>query len=179
MRFSCCALIGQVDRRIARTRDSPSSATIARSRSGRNVTPYKEIKRTAIAKNSITGSPSIADRPGFQISLAQMEAQLNAARAWFYEMTEAIWNRCLAGDEVPQEQVAMLRIACTHIAKVGADVARRAFELSGTTGIFNQHPLSRLMLDAIVVGQHAFMNDSTWQSGGGMLVGKSPPPGYP
>jgi hypothetical protein len=30
-----------------------------------------------------------------------------------------------------------------------------------------------------VVGQHAFMNDSTWQSGGGVLVGKAPPSGYP
>jgi alkylation response protein AidB-like acyl-CoA dehydrogenase len=139
----------------------------------------EEIKRLALSKNSITGAPSIADRPGFQISLAQMEAQLNSARSWFYEMTEAVWEKCKSGNDIPVEDVAMLRIACTHIAKVGADVARRAFELSGTTGIFNTHPLSRLLLDALVVGQHAFMNDSTWQSGGGVLVGKAPPTGYP
>jgi hypothetical protein len=29
------------------------------------------------------------------------------------------------------------------------------------------------------VGQHAFMNDGTWQSGGAVLLGKTPPPGYP
>lgn len=139
----------------------------------------EEIKRLASSKNSITGAPSIADRPGFQIALAQVEAQLRSARAWFYEVTEAVWGKCTAGDEVTLEDAALLRIACTHIARTGADVARRAFELSGTTGIFNSHPLSRLLLDALVVGQHAFMNDSTWQSGGGMLVGKAAPPGYP
>lgn len=138
-----------------------------------------EVVRLATRKQSITGAPSMADRAGFQIALAQMEAQLGAARAWFYEVTEAAWERVVAGDELPAEQVARLRIACTHAARVGADVARRAFELSGTTGIFNSHPLSRHVQDAMVVAQHAFVNDGTWQAGGGVLLGKAPPPGYP
>lgn len=130
-------------------------------------------------KQSITGAPSMADRPGVQIALAQMEAQLNSARAWFYEETDRVWDLVQKGAEITQRDSAMLRIACTHLAKAGADVTRRAFELSGTTGIFNSHPLSRLLMDALVVAQHAFMNDGTWQSGGAVLLGKAPPPGYP
>ena len=130
-------------------------------------------------KQSITGAPSMADRPAVQIALAQMEAQLRSARAWFYEETERVWELAKAGAEITQRDCAMLRIASTQIAKTGADVTRRAFELSGTTGIFNAHPLSRLLMDALVVGQHAFMNDGTWQSGGAVLLGKTPPPGYP
>lgn len=137
-----------------------------------------EVVRLATRKQSITGAPSMADRAGFQIALAQMEAQLGAARAWFYETTETLWQRVLAGDDIPREDVVRVRIACTHAARTGADVARRAFELSGTTGIFNHHPLSRHVQDAMVVAQHAFMNDGTWQSGGGALLGKTPPPGY-
>ncbi len=130
-------------------------------------------------KQSITGAPTMADRPAVQTAVAQMEAQLNAARAWFYEETERTWEAAQAGGEISQRQAATLRIAATHIARTGADVTRRAFELSGTTGIFNTHPLSRLLMDALVVAQHAFLNDGTWQSGGAVLLGKTPPPGYP
>ncbi|MCJ8158709.1 acyl-CoA dehydrogenase family protein [Sphingomonas sp. LaA6.9] len=137
-----------------------------------------EVVRLATRKTSITGAPSMADRPGCQIALAQMEARLCAARAWFYEETEAMWSRVCEGREVTPADIARLRIASTHIAKTGADVTRRAFEMAGTTGIFNSHPLSRLLLDALVVAQHAFMNDATWQSGGAVLLGKTPPPGY-
>lgn len=138
-----------------------------------------EVVKLATRKNSITGAPSMADRPVFQTMLARMEAQLLSARAWFYEETAAIWDQVVRGDPVPLEQVARLRIASTNIARAGADVARHAFEAAGTTGIFNSHPLSRLLLDAMVVAQHAFMNDGTWQSGGAVLLGKTPPPGYP
>jgi alkylation response protein AidB-like acyl-CoA dehydrogenase len=130
-------------------------------------------------KQSITGAPSLSDRPNMQTSVAQMEAGLRSARAWFYEETERVWELAKCGAEITLRDSAMLRIASTNLAKVGADVTRRAFEMSGTTGIYNSHPLSRLLMDALVVAQHAFMNDGTWQSGGAVLLGKTPPPGYP
>jgi alkylation response protein AidB-like acyl-CoA dehydrogenase len=130
-------------------------------------------------KQSITGAPLMAERPGVQIALAQMEAQLCSARAWFYEETERVWALAASGAEITKLDAARLRLVSTHIAKTGADVTRRAFEMSGTTGIFNAHPLSRLLMDALVVAQQAFMNDGTWQSGGAALLGLNTPPGYP
>lgn len=138
-----------------------------------------EISALATRKNSITGAPSMADRPGFQIALAQMEAQLCSARAWFYEETEAVWAKVCAGEPVSLVDTARLRVASTHVAKTGADVTRRAFEMGGTTGIFNGHPLSRYLLDSLVVAQHAFLNDGTWQQGGNILIGNQAAPGYP
>lgn len=137
-----------------------------------------EIMRMG-SKQSITGAPTLADRPHVQRALGQMEAQLSSARAWFYEETDRVWAQVVAGDEVSVQDATRLRLASTHIAKTGADVTRRAFELSGTSGIFTNHPLSRLLMDALVVAQHAFMNDATWQSGGAALLGRTPPPGYP
>jgi len=133
----------------------------------------------ATKKNSITGAPSMADRPGFQIALAQMEARLRSARAWFYEETDRVWEKAVAGDEITKHDQGLLRLASTQAAKAGADVARRAFELAGTTGIFSGHPLQRYLNDATVVAQHAFINDGTWQSGGQSLLGLHTPPGYP
>ena len=138
-----------------------------------------EIVRLATRKNSITGAPSMSDRPHFQMAYSQMEAALGSARAWFYEITEMVWDKTVAGIELTQKDLAMIRIASTNAARVGADVTRRAFEMSGTTGIFNNHPLSRHVQDAMVVAQHAFLNDGTWQSGGSVLLGNGAPPGYP
>lgn len=138
-----------------------------------------EVVGIATRKNSITGAPSMADRPGFQIALAQIEAQLRSARAWFYEETDRVWEKAVAGDEITKHDQGLLRLASTQAAKAGADVARRAFELAGTTGIFSGHPLQRYLNDATVVAQHAFMNDGTWQSGGQSLLGLQTPPGYP
>ena len=56
-----------------------------------------EVVGIANKKNSITGAPSMADRPGFQIALAQMEAQLRSARAWFYEETDRVWHKAARG----------------------------------------------------------------------------------
>lgn len=138
-----------------------------------------EVVGIATAKNSITGAPSMANRPGFQIALAQMEAQLRSARAWFYEVTDMVWEKALSGAEITKHDQGLIRVASTHAAKTGADVARRAFELAGTTGIFTGHPLQRYLNDALVVAQHAFMNDGTWQAGGQALLGLETPPGYP
>ena len=121
----------------------------------------------------------MSERPAFQIALAQMEAQLRSARSWFYEVTDEVWAKAVTGDEITKHDQGLLRLVSTQAAKAGADVARRAFELAGTTGIFAGHPLQRYLNDATVVAQHAFMNDGTWQSGGQSLLGLRTPPGYP
>ncbi len=138
-----------------------------------------EIVALATRKNSITGAPMMSDRPNFQTSLAQMEAELGSARAWFYETTEKIWETVNSGKEVDRQDAIMARIASTNAAKAGANVARRAFEMSGTTGIFNTSPLSRYMADAAVVAQHAFLNDGTWQMGGAAMLDQPTMPAYP
>lgn len=138
-----------------------------------------EVVTIATRKQSITGAPSMSEQPRFQIALAQMEAQLRSARAWFYEVTDQSWDKAVAGSEFTAQDMAMIRLVSTHAAKTGADVARRAFELAGTTGIFAGHPLQRYLNDALVVAQHAFMNDGTWQPGGQALLGLQTPPGYP
>ena len=138
-----------------------------------------EVVSIANKKNSITGAPSMADRPGFQIALAQMEAKLRSARGWFFEETDRVWAKAVSDEDITTQDQGLLRLASTQAAKAGGDVARRAFELAGTTGIFAGHPLQRYLNDALVVAQHAFMNDGTWQSGGQSLLGLQTPAGYP
>jgi 3-hydroxy-3-methylglutaryl CoA synthase len=51
--------------------------------------------------------------------------------------------------------------------------------LSGTTGIYNDHPLAAYVHDAMVVAQHAFLSEGTFASAGRVLLGLDNPPGFP
>jgi alkylation response protein AidB-like acyl-CoA dehydrogenase len=135
--------------------------------------------RMATVRGSITGAPVMAERANVQIALARGEAQWRATRAWFYEVTEQTFAMVQAGETPGRDQVALVRLAATQAARTGADVTRMMFEQAGTAGIFNSHPFSRLLQDALVVNQHAFLNEATWQSAGRVLLGLDAPAGFP
>ena len=128
---------------------------------------------------SITGAPRLADRAHVQIELAKAEAQLRSARAFLYETTDEAYDRLVAGDELGLQTRTLLRLGATNAAKVGADVARAAYTMCGTAGIFTGHPLAQALQDALVVPQHAFLSEGTWQSAGRSLLGLEAGPGFP
>jgi len=129
-------------------------------------------------RKTTTGAPQLADRAYYRIELAKAEAQLRSARAFFYESTDGVWQSILAGNEVSPEQVSLLRLAATQIAREGADVVNRAYRLGGTMAIYRTHPLQRLMRDAMVVTQHAFLGEGNYDGAGAVFVGVPPIPGY-
>jgi alkylation response protein AidB-like acyl-CoA dehydrogenase len=128
---------------------------------------------------SITGAPRLADRAHVQIELAKAEAQLRSARAFLYETTDQAFERLTAGQELDLQTRTLLRLSATNAAKVGADVTRQAYTMCGTAGIFTDHPLAQALQDALVVPQHTFLSEGTWQSAGRMLLGLEAGPGFP
>lgn len=130
-------------------------------------------------RTSITGQPTLGDRPYVQSDIAKAEAALRSARAFFYEITEEAYATLVAGDDLSVETRALLRLASTNAAKVGAEVTQDVYRLSGTTGVFADHPIARHMQDAMIVPQHAFLADTTWQNAGKVLLGMDAPAGYP
>ncbi len=132
----------------------------------------------ASGRFSVTGAPALADRPLAQMQMAKAEAELRAARAWFYEAMESAWNSVVAGNPVSIEQTNLLRLSSTHATRVSAEVARTAQMLSGMTGVYRDNPLSRFVNDTLVITQHAFMGDMTYQNAGAIFFGNKPLPGY-
>lgn len=137
-----------------------------------------ELCGMASGRISVTGAPSLSDRPLAQVEMAKAEAALRAARAWFYQSIDDAWNSILAGDAVSIEQTNMLRLSSTHATRVAADVARTAQMLSGMSGVYRTSPLSRFVNDTQVITQHAFMGDMTYQNAGAIFFGNKPLPGY-
>lgn len=137
-----------------------------------------EVLRMAGNRKSVTGAPNLGDRVYVQLEVAKIEAELRAARCWFYEAIDDVWRVLAAGGKPEDHLISMLRLSTTHASRVGADVARRAQMLSGMTGVYESSPLAQQVRDAQMVTQHAFMGDITYQNAGAMLFGLSPLPGY-
>jgi alkylation response protein AidB-like acyl-CoA dehydrogenase len=138
-----------------------------------------ELAGRASGPKSITGAAKLIDRPYVHLELAKAEAILRSARAFFYETTEAVWATLLRGDPVTLEQATMVRLAASHAAHSGAKATRMAYTLSGTAGIFNDHPISRYLRDAMVVPQHAFLNEGTYETAGRVMLTGETQVGFP
>ncbi|ULT58016.1 acyl-CoA dehydrogenase family protein [Neobacillus drentensis] len=137
-----------------------------------------EVTQMAGGRSSITGAPKMADRAYLRISLAKAEASLRSARAFFYETTDSVWTSILRGDGVSPEQTSMLRLAATQAAREGASAVQSAYLLSGTAAIYDGHPMQRYLRDAMVVTQHAFLNESMYEGAGSVFLGVPPMRGY-
>ena len=137
-----------------------------------------EVLGMAAGRASVTGAPNLGERIYVQLEIAKIEAELRAARAWFYQAIDDVWQVLLAGDKPSDHLVSMLRLSTTHASRVSADVTRRAQMVSGGTGVYESCPLAAQVRDVQMITQHAFMGDITYQNAGAMLFGLKPLPGY-
>ncbi len=138
----------------------------------------EEFQKLAPGKSSITGGAEIASRPVTQYEFAQAEAEFKAARVWFYDTMQIVWNEVVAGRTPSAEQISDMRLSCTHVARVCARVTRKIQMLAGMTAIYTHNPFSRFVNDTNVITQHAFMGDATLQNAGLVSFGMKPAPGY-
>lgn len=100
-----------------------------------------EVLGMAVGRASVTGAPNLGERVYVQLEMAKIEAELRAARSWFYGAIDDVWQVLLAGGRPSDEQVSMLRLSTTHASRVAADVTRRARWSPGVVGSMN-HPHS-------------------------------------
>ena len=129
--------------------------------------------------SGVTGAPRLAERGYYRTGLAFAEAALRSARAWFYELSQEVWDVVLAGDEVSDTQNAHLRLAAANLARISSDVVGKLVEISGTAAIDADHPLQLLLGDALVPKQHAFLGPGIFDAAGAVLLGQPPvTPGF-
>ena len=138
-----------------------------------------ELNDRAGGRTSITGAPVLADRAHVQIEIAKAEAKLRAARAFFYETTDDAYDTLVGGDELDVQKRNLIRLSASHAARTGADVAHAVYSICGTDGIFTGDPIAHFMQNALIVPQHAFLAEGTWQSAGRVLLGLESAPGFP
>lgn len=123
-------------------------------------------------RSGVTGAPKLADRAYYRTGIAEAEAALRSARAYFYEVSHETYETVLAGDPATAKQNAHLRLSASNLARVSSDVVNRVIEISGTGAIYTGHPLQGLMGDALVPKQHAFLGPAMFDAAGAVLMGE-------
>ncbi|SOF01071.1 Acyl-CoA dehydrogenase [Burkholderia sp. OK233] len=126
-----------------------------------------------------TGAPRLADRAYYRAGLAQAEANLRSARAFFFESAETSWRTVLNGDPVMPDEANLLRLSATHAAHTCAEVVMQAYKMAGIGAIYRGSRMQRLVCDSIVVTQHAFLGEGTYDASGAIFVGVAPATPYP
>ena len=80
----------------------------------------------------------------------------------------------MAGNPVTPEQTSLLRLSATHAAHVCADVVQQAYRLAGVAAIYRNHRMQQLVRDSMVVTQHAFLGEATYDGAGAIFAGIAP-----
>lgn len=139
----------------------------------------EEARKVSGAAKIAVGHSRLCDRAYYLAGLAQAEADLRGARAFFYEAAEAAWDSLMRGDPVSLDENNLLRLSAAQAAKVGAEVVQRCYTIAGMGVIAARNPMQRHLRDALVVTQHAAVTEMIYENAGRVLAGLDAPRGYP
>ena len=109
-----------------------------------------------------------------QADLGIATATVDSARAYLYDTTARAWETILAGDELPRELRAAMRLACTHAVQASVECVNRVHAAAGASSIYSSSPIDRFFRDAHAVAAHAFVRQTTMADGGQLLLGQEP-----
>jgi len=132
-----------------------------------------DIAALAAGKTPTGSRRTLAERPATQAEVARAEARLRSARALLFETIGEAWSSAVDSGEVPVERRAALRMAATHAATTGAEVAAAAYELGGGSAVYEAGgALARRFRDANVATHHMLVAPATWELAGRLLLGQ-------
>ncbi len=130
-----------------------------------------ELVELAQGKKPQYSSKTLAQSSYTQIELARADGKLRAARAFLLDELQSAWDASVAGDDVTVKARTGIRLAATHAASVGAEVADVAFTLAGGTAVYDTSLLGRCLRDAHIVTQHIQTAPKLNETIGKLLLG--------
>ena len=132
----------------------------------------EDLTELAADKVTLGSSRTLAQRPATWSTVAQAEATLRSARAFYYQAIEDGWAAAEAAAELTVELRTGLRLAATHAVRTAAEVVREMHDLAGGAAIYAGSPLQRRLRDAQTATAHFQVNAATWELTGRILLGQ-------
>ncbi|HVH19803.1 MAG TPA: acyl-CoA dehydrogenase family protein [Myxococcota bacterium] len=129
------------------------------------------LNALARAKQPTHSSKTLAERADVQSAIAQAEAQLRSARAFYYEAAEAGWEAAQGGGRPTLAHRRDIRVSTTHAAATAVRVAQSMYECAGGTSLYKTSPLQRQLRDAHAITQHVMVGRATWETAGRAFLG--------
>jgi len=130
-----------------------------------------EFLLLAKSKKRVQSRTTVADQPYTHLKLAEAEARLRSARAFYYQALDAAWEGTLNDGRASVELRRDLRLATTHAVSASIKVIDAMYALGGGTSVYKTSRLQRYMRDVQVARQHIMVAPSTLETVGRLLLG--------
>jgi len=112
------------------------------------------------------------DRGVVHMHLARAEAELGAARAYFYGAIDDAWQAAVAGMRPTVGQRLHLQLAASHAAEASASAVDHVHAAVGSSGIREeQFAFARHFRDVHTITQHALCSAARFESMGQVMLG--------
>jgi len=129
-----------------------------------------ELVDIAGGKKPSGSARPLAARPAAQTDVAQAEASLRSARAFYYDAIGTAWEEALQG-ALSTDSRRDIRLATTHAVRASASAVDRMYHLAGGTSVYRTSPLQRIFRDVHVATQHMMVGPSTYELTGRLYLG--------
>ncbi len=129
------------------------------------------FRRLATEKTPFGGKRTLAARPAVQTQIAEIEAQIRAARAFLHAAVDRAYQATLEGGGVPIERRAEMRLAACHATTSAARAVDLAYTAAGGSSIYSSSPLQRCFRDVHVATQHVMVGPVIQELVGKVLAG--------
>jgi len=127
------------------------------------VRAFEELTQVVHEKRR-PGMPGIIEQQLFLHDYAEKEAELQAARAFFFGVFQSALEAAQSNGHVTALQRQRLRQAVTYCTKVAAEIVHWCYTWSGSNGLRNPSPLGRCLRDISAATQHMFVDPNSMVS---------------
>lgn len=130
-----------------------------------------ELMKLATGKTPEGHRKPLAARARTQEDVADAEATLRSARAFFYESISDGWNEALKGNPLSLTTRRDIRLSSTHAVRSCVKVVDLMYNLGGGTSVYRTSPLQRHFRDVHVASQHMMIATPTLETVGRVMLG--------
>ena len=124
----------------------------------------------AQTKKPVASQSLLRDSAVVQSQVGLAEAQLAAARTFFFAAWEEIWQAAQS-NKMSLDQRVRLRMASIHASQQARQVAEMAYLAAGATAVFESNPFERRFRDIHAVSQQAQSQLSIYEAIGRHFLG--------
>ncbi len=122
------------------------------------------LDELARVKTPASSTTLLREREIAQLKFGKALATFRAARGYFLDALKQAWERAQRGEPATDTQRAELYLAGTHGVQASAETVRLVADAAGTSAIYEQGALARLIRDMEVLRHHGFASESRYAS---------------
>jgi alkylation response protein AidB-like acyl-CoA dehydrogenase len=134
----------------------------------------QELKTIAGKKTPLGSMVPIRERGVIQRKLGIAEALVRSSRIYLHDTISKCWQRISAGETISLEEKGGLLLAAAHTNKSCVEAIELMYTAAGTSGIYKKNQLAHYLMDAQVLRQHGFMNESRYETAAQIFFGLPP-----